>query len=119
MVLIAGGSTSVEATSSSELYNPATGKWTDTGELNVARYDHTATLLPTGNVLVTGSFENSGEPSSTAEMYDAAAKKWFAAKPLSAERSGHTATLLPDGKVLIVGGGIANRMELYNPLVKN
>ena len=36
-VLVAGGINFITALSSSELYNPSTGAWTKTGDLNVAR----------------------------------------------------------------------------------
>ena len=52
-VLVAGGSVTV-VLSSAELYDPATGSWSNTGSLGTARDEHTATLLPNGKVLVAG-----------------------------------------------------------------
>ena len=40
--------------SCAELYNPATGTWRVTGELNTPRFYHAATLLPDGQVLIVG-----------------------------------------------------------------
>ena len=53
---------------SAELYDPASGTWSATGSLTTARYDHTATLLPNGKVLVAGGYN--GGPLSSAELYD-------------------------------------------------
>jgi N-acetylneuraminic acid mutarotase len=54
-VLVSGGTKVTTTTNtvlpSSELYNPSTGIWTKTGNLNNARTGHSSTLLTTGSVL--------------------------------------------------------------------
>jgi len=53
MVLVTGGVDRGEhAVPSAELYDPASGTWTVTGNLNTVRWHHTATLLPNSMVLV-------------------------------------------------------------------
>jgi hypothetical protein len=55
-VLIAGGETA-----KAELFNPATGAFTATGDMTVSRTGHTATLLADGRVLIAGGVQvNSG-----------------------------------------------------------
>ena len=79
------------------------GTWTETGDLITARWDHTATLLPDGMVLVAGGKNN--VPLASAELYDPASGTWTATGSLVADaRQTHTATLLPNGKVLVAGG---------------
>src|SRR5262245_13413865 len=88
--------------------------WVPTVSLNIARVEHTATLLANGKVLVAGG-ANRGLLNS-AELYDPASGTWSATGSLTTARFGHTATLLPDGKVLVAGGGSTlNTAELYDP----
>ncbi len=65
-------------------------------------YDHSATLLPSGKLLVAGG--SNGSIFSSAETYDPATGQWTSAPPLPGARTTHAASLLPNGKVLVVGG---------------
>jgi hypothetical protein len=86
--------------------------------MNTARYEHTATLLPNGKVLVAGG-NGVMIALASAELYDPASGTWTTTGPLNAARYYHTATLLPNGKVLVAGGssdtGALASAELYDP----
>src|SRR5439155_27060636 len=87
-----------------ELYDPASWTWTTTGNLNIGRYLHMATLLQNGMVLVEGGADSNGNPSASAELYDPASGTWTATGSLNTGRAYHTATLLRNGMVLVEGG---------------
>ncbi|MFZ1723444.1 MAG: hypothetical protein WAT76_07430, partial [Dokdonella sp.] len=57
-----------QAIASSELFDAETNTWSTTGMLATARVGHTATLLYTGQVLVTGG-QNNGSELASAELY--------------------------------------------------
>ena len=119
-VLVAGGETNCSflacdySTDTAELYDPATGRWSHTGNLSHRAY-HTATLLPNGQVLVAGGVSVGFTNISSAEIYDPVAGGWAGTASLNTPRSSQTATLLSSGKVLLVGGdALGQSAELYD-----
>lgn len=92
--------------------------WTRTGDLTSPRSLHTATALPTGQVLAVGGSAVTAQGSMTwrtAELYDPASRRWRSTGSMFYERSTHTATLLANGKVLVAGGTPNTNTELYDP----
>jgi hypothetical protein len=109
--LVAAGAASVPA--GAMAVQPDTWSPT-TGAMSVPRAGQTATLLPSGDVLVAGGGTN------TAELYDPARGTFTPTGSMSVARTDATATLLSSGDVL-VAGGVDTRgrqvasAELYDP----
>jgi len=139
-VLITGGGTTtrgVTNTDTAELYDPASGTFSQTGvvtryydttsekffykgEMNAAHAMHTATLLPNGEVLIAGGMDADGKTQAIAEIYHPASGKFRPAGSMNLARREHRATLLQNGQVLITGGLDAQERilavaELYDP----
>jgi len=66
------------------------------------RFDHAASLLPNGKVLVAGGLD--GANLTSAELYDPATGAWAVTGSLNTGRHRHTATLLPTSEVLVAVG---------------
>lgn len=118
MVLLAGGNNTGIAsgsTASAELYNPATGTFIPTGNMNVGHNLHTATLLNTGMVLIAGGITTNDAPIAAAELYDPATGTFTLTGSMNTPRYLHTSILLPSGKVLLASGVANNTAELYDP----
>jgi Galactose oxidase, central domain len=125
-VLIAGGldpsANGNVFLASAELYDPGTGTFALTGNMNNAREEHTATLMNNGLVLIAAGNDGTGGPTGfiSAELYDPTNGIFATTGDPNTARSGQTAALLNDGEVLIAsgyvpGGSSLTSAELYDP----
>jgi hypothetical protein len=107
--------------------NQATPAWRFVGSMAYRRRHLNATLLPNGQVLVTGGTAGGGFadiPGAVlaAEIWDPTTEQWTTVAPSSVPRIYHSSTLLlPDGRVLHSGSGDGQGMprqynaEFYSP----
>ena len=94
--------------------------FTVVGNMVTPRYEHTATLLQNGLVLIAGGRNSSNNAIANAELFNPATGTFTATGSLNTARALHSATLLPSGMVLITGGenssgNPTSSAELYNP----
>src|SRR5215472_3672537 len=92
----------VSRVGTAELYDPKTGTFSPTGNMNGLGLSHTATLLPGGKVFIDWGL------GFRAELYDPNSGTFTA---IGGTPGGGTATLLNNGKVLFT----ANHAMLYDP----
>jgi len=104
---------------------PSNWIWQAVPDLAVPRYNHTATLLNDGRVLILGGYGLNDERLDSAEIFDPVTNTWRTVTATSAwPRVFHTATLLNDGRVLVVGGGLSfggtvDNAEIFDPVTES
>ncbi|WP_438043796.1 Kelch repeat-containing protein [Sorangium sp. So ce128] len=126
-VLVVGGYTlngneMPQGRTSVEIYDPATSAWTAAAPTNLPRMQHTATLLPSGRVLVVGGggriyggteeeIEILVDAGETAEIYDPASDTWTLTAPPNFLHTWASAVApMSHGRVMAVGSDGA---EIY------
>jgi hypothetical protein len=109
-VLYAGGGRTTNTAEIIDLNQPSPA-WQWTGSMAYPRRHLNATILPTGQVLVTGgtngtAFADESRAVYPAELWDPATGQWTTLASNSVVRSYHaTALLMRDGRVLLTGSG--------------
>lgn len=89
--------------------------------LRTARAAHTATVLPSGQVLVAGGMADGGGSLASAELYDPLRNTVQPLPAMAERRIDHTATLLRDGRVLLAGGYNGEylaSLEIFDPATR-
>jgi len=80
------------------------GKVVRVGDMIIPRYNHTATLLEDGTVLVTGGTVDGYASLMDCEIYDPVLQ-WVSVEPMSQARMRHDAAIIPGTDKVIVTGG--------------
>jgi hypothetical protein len=100
-VLIAGGGSGARGLDTAELYDPAQGTFTPTGNMTMSHSNHRATLLPDGKVLISPASDVEDGSVGRSEIYDPPSGSFHAVIPDQSLGAAYTANLLLNGKVLI------------------
>jgi hypothetical protein len=102
------------ALDSSEVWDPATGRWSRTGRLRHTRVGPSAVTLADGRVLVVGGLPevDADQERASAEIFDPVTGQWQPAGRLGVPRTGFALVALEDGGALVAGGYVRFTGEL-------
>jgi hypothetical protein len=126
-ILFVGGNSSPTNTAEIIDLNQSNPQWTYTGSLTYSRWNLNATVLPTGDVLVTGGVNgdraNPALKVNATELWNPASGTWTLLASSAALLRGYhsTSLLLPDGRVIHSGGGAGGgtidnlNYEIFSP----
>ena len=95
----------------SEIYDPATGRWSPSGDMDQEREFFTLINLGDGGILAAGGTDVQLEPPKATEVRDPGTGEWSASGKMSTGRERGAAVLLNDGRVLYTGGKNKNLRE--------
>jgi hypothetical protein len=127
-ILVTGGminapvGTGGPATSSCEIYDPATNTLSATGSMLQPRMGHCLNVLPDGRVFASGGFADWTDAgpnfaarlntaTNTTELWIPTTGTWTAGPTMNAPRAGHTQTPLGGGRLLLVCGVNGGRVH--------
>jgi len=121
-VLVTGGYRTISSSPflSAEVYDPATGIFTSTGNMNYARRTHNSTLLTDGTVLITGGFDSLGKRITIAELYNPTTGLFTALINSACQNTNrNTAVLLSNKNVFIADNGSPKILQIFNITTNN
>jgi N-acetylneuraminic acid mutarotase len=101
-MVVVGGQGTGQAPWTAELFDLAPGAWRYDSSFGIRVWQHTATLLPNGTVLIIGFYDTNSVL--TVERYDPNTDHWVVDASMLSVQAGATGTLLPNGSLLIAGG---------------
>jgi hypothetical protein len=101
--------------SSTEIYDPKTGRFSPGPNMSTPRTGQAAVLLANGKVLIAGGSDRDDRPLASAEIYDPATNRFTPTASMHTARIARAAVLLKDGRVLVTGGGDGRQAETFDP----
>jgi hypothetical protein len=115
------GNSDANGTNIADIFDPATNRFTRTGNSNIGRRNAPGILLANGKVLVTGgtTYQIRDEAINAPELFDPSLNTWTWTGMMSTTRRDHYMIRLNNGNVLVGGGfdtsgNALSSVELYN-----
>eukprot|EP01052_Picozoa_sp_SAG31_P008876 SAG31_NODE_455_length_15433_cov_4.248728_11_plen_328_part_00 len=121
-VLVAGGSTTWNddghdddsARKTAELWDPATGAWSDLPPMGEERSNTGCCVLPSGRVAVVGGGNNNSRAKNDGEAFDPEAQTWQPLPPMARYRQGHGVVAVAGGLLALGGSTDDGPDELFD-----
>ena len=110
----------MEYIATTEVYDPATDKWTQSGTMDYWRSVPAAVELDDGTVLVSGGAAHQRNATSLTEIWDPATGEWTIVADMNQAREKFGLIKLATGKVIAIGGSDSEGQhsataEIYDP----